>query len=212
MSESLKKQVSDLKEFTLPYYKLKDLQRTGWLEKLNIENSESVASHTLLMIVIFLFLASKYSFSNKKKLKLIQMILIHDLAESIIGDITPEAIISTKKKEMESEAFIFIINNLTPNNLRGELLNVWNEYNEHASFDSKLVHIIDKMEMLLQANFYFTNRQNIQFSQIAPFKSSVSTFIEKDKYNIKSQIDCDPHSNENKKLTEIKEILAYLCK
>jgi hypothetical protein len=68
------------------------------------------------------------------------------------------------------------------------------------------------MEMLLQADFYFTNRQNIRFSQIAPFKNSVSTFIEKDKYNIESQIDCDPHSNENKKLTEIKEILAYLCK
>lgn len=140
------------------------------------------------------------------------MILIHDLAESIIGDITPEAISSAKKKEMEYEAFSFIINNLPPNNLKRDLINVWNEYNEHTSFDSKLVHIIDKMEMLLQADFYFSNRQNIQFSHIAPFKKSVSKFVDKDKYNIKSDINCDLQINENKKLTEIKEILAYLCK
>jgi len=212
LSESLKKQVNDLKEFTLPYYKLKELQRTGWLEKLNIENSESVASHTLLMIVILLFLTSKYSFSSKKKLKLIQMILIHDLAESIIGDITPETLNSAKKKEMEDEAFGFIINNLPPNNLKKDLLKVWKEYNEHSSFDSKLVHIIDKMEMLLQADFYFWNRQNIQLSQIAPFKRSVSNFVDKDEYKSDSDISCDLQINEIKKLTEIKEILAYLCK
>jgi putative hydrolases of HD superfamily len=212
LSESLKREVNDLKEFTLPYYKLKELQRTGWLEKLNIENSESVASHTLLMIVVLLFLASKYSFSSTKKLKLIQMILIHDLAESIIGDLTPEAISSAKKKQMEDEAFRFITNNFPPNNLRKDLLNFWKEYNEHTSFDSKLVHIIDKMEMLLQADFYFSNRQNIHFSQIAPFKRSVSTFVDEDKGYIDSETHCDLQSNENKKLTEIKEILAYLCK
>ncbi|HEX5904902.1 MAG TPA: HD domain-containing protein, partial [Candidatus Nitrosocosmicus sp.] len=162
--------------------------------------------------VILLFLASKYSFSSKKKLKLIQMILIHDLAESVIGDMTPEAISSAKKKEMEDEAFSFIINNLPPNNLKRDLLNIWKEYNEHSSFDSELVHIIDKMEMLLQADFYFSNRQNIQFSQIAPFKKSVSTFVDKDKYKSDSDINSTLQINQIKKLTEIKEILAYLCK
>ena len=140
------------------------------------------------------------------------MILIHDLAESIIGDITPEAISSAKKKEIEDEAFILIINNLPQSSLRRDLINVWREYNEHTSFDSKLVHLIDKMEMLLQADFYFTNRQNIQFSQIAPFKRSVSSFVEKNKSDIESEVNCDLQSDENKKLTEIKEILAYLCK
>ena len=212
MSDSLKKQVNDLKEFTLPYYKLKDLQRTGWLEKLNIENSESVASHTLLMIVILLFLTSKYSISSSRKLRLILMILVHDLAESIIGDITPEAINPSKKRKIEEEAFSTILSKFPQNNLRKDLSDVWKEYNEHRSVDSKIIHIIDKMEMLLQADFYFENRKNIEFSQIAPFKESVSSFIEKYEYNVESRLKPNLTSNENMELAEIKEILAYLCK
>jgi putative hydrolase of HD superfamily len=212
LSDSLKKQVNDLKEFTLPYYKLKDLQRTGWLEKLNIENSESVASHTLLMIVILLFLTSKYSISSSRKLKLILMILVHDLAESIIGDITPEAINPSKKRKIEEEAFSTILSKFPQNNLTKDLSDVWKEYNEHRSVDSKIIHIIDKMEMLLQADFYFENRKNIEFSQIAPFKESVSSFIEKYEYNVESRLKPNLTSNENMELAEIKEILAYLCK
>lgn len=212
MSDNLKKQVNDLKEFTLPYYYLKDLQRTGWLEKLNIENSESVASHTLLMIVILLFLTSKYSISSSRKLKLILMILVHDLAESIIGDITPEAINPSKKRKIEEEAFSTILSKFPQNNLTKDLSDVWKEYNEHRSVDSKIIHIIDKMEMLLQADFYFENRKNIEFSQIAPFKESVSSFIEKYEYNVESRLKPNLTSNENMELAEIKEILAYLCK
>ena len=212
MSDNLKKQVNDLKEFTLPYYKLKDLQRTGWLEKLNIENSESVASNTLLMIVILLFLTSKYSISSSRKLKLILMILVHDLAESIIGDITPEAINPSKKRKIEEEAFSTILSKFPQNNLTKDLSDVWKEYNEHRSVDSKIIHIIDKMEMLLQADFYFENRKNIEFSQIAPFKESVSSFIEKYEYNVESRLKPNLTSNENMELAEIKEILAYLCK
>jgi putative hydrolase of HD superfamily len=212
LSDNLKKQVNDLKEFTLPYYNLKDLQRTGWLEKLNIENSESVASHTLLMIVILLFLTSKYSISSSRKLRLILMILVHDLAESIIGDITPEAINPSKKRKIEEDAFSTILSKFPQNNLRKDLSDVWKEYNEHRSVDSKIIHIIDKMEMLLQADFYLENRKNIEFSQIAPFKESVSSFIEKYQYNVESRLKPNLVSNENRELAEIKEILAYLCK
>ena len=204
--------MNDLKEFTFPYYKLKELQRTGWLEKLNIEDSESVASHTLLMIVILLFLSSKYSISSDRKLRLIQMILIHDLAESIVGDITPEAITPTKKKQIEDEAFRFILSRFPENNLMIDLSNVWKEYNENISVDSKLVHIIDKMEMLLQADFYFQNRQNIQASQIAPFKKSVSLYIKKNNLKTDLQSNSNVSLKEEKQLKEFKEILAYLCK
>ena len=43
------------------FYRLKELPRTGWKQKLDIANAESVASHTLLMIVLVFF------FSDKKK-------------------------------------------------------------------------------------------------------------------------------------------------
>lgn len=140
------------------------------------------------------------------------MILVHDLAESIIGDITPEAINPSKKRKIEEEAFSTILSKFPQNNLTKDLSDVWKEYNEHRSVDSKIIHIIDKMEMLLQADFYFENRKNIEFSQIAPFKESVSSFIEKYEYNVESRLKPNLTSNENMELAEIKEILAYLCK
>lgn len=212
MTDYLKAQSNDLKQFTLPYYKLKELLRTGWIEKLQIENSESVASHTLLMIVIILFLASKYSFTSEKKLKLIQMALIHDLAESIVGDITPETMSIIKKQKAEDKAFKLILKKLPQSKLRRELSNIWREYNENKSFDSRFVHIIDKMEMLLQADFYQKNRKNVKRSNVAPFKKSVSLFVKNNTDKFDMKMNSEITSTENMKLNEIKEILEYLCK
>ena len=204
-------QVDCLKKFTLPYYRLKELLRTGWVEKLDIENSESVASHTLLMIVIVLFLANKYSYSCNKKLKLIEMVLIHDIAESIVGDITPETMSILKKRQTENKAFEFILKNWLPNTLKEELSSVWNEYKEDNTFDSNLIHMIDKLEMLMQANFYLEHRENVTIEQVASFKKSVISFVNKN-CNFEAKSDFKLKSNENRELNEIKEILAYLCK
>ncbi len=212
LSVNLKTQVRDLKEFTLPYYKLKELLRTGWVEKLAIENTESVASHTLLMIVIVMFLSTKYSFSCERKLKLIQMVLIHDLAESVVGDITPESMNAIRKKQIEDNAFKLILKKLSHDKIKKEISDIWKEYNENQTFDSKLIHLIDKLEMLLQSDFYYEHRKNLRRSQIAPFKKSVWLFIQENKHNLHEQINSKIISSENKELSEIKEILAYLCK
>ncbi|HKR74423.1 MAG TPA: HD domain-containing protein [Candidatus Nitrosocosmicus sp.] len=212
MSGPLKTLSNDLKNFTLPYYKLKELLRTGWVEKLQIENSESVASHTLLMIVIVLFIATKYSFSCEKKLKLIEMALIHDVAESIVGDITPESISYTEKRQIEDNAFKLIMEKLPQSKLKLELSRIWKEYNENKSFDSKLVHIIDKLEMMLQADFYHKYRKNVERSNINPFKKSVSLFVRENTDYFKVRMNSKTMSTEDKELNEIKEILAYLCK
>jgi putative hydrolases of HD superfamily len=211
LSDKIRTEINCLNKFTLPYYKLKELLRTGWVQKLGIENSESVASHTLLMIIIVLYLSSKYSYSCKKKLKLIEMVLVHDVAESLIGDITPETMDILKKKEMEDEAFSHILKNVMPNNLKAELSAAWNEYQDDKTIDSKLVHLVDKLEMILQANFYQENKKNVTYEKIAPFKKSVSSFVNKN-YNYKGKMNFKINSNRKRELNEIKEILAYLCK
>ena len=94
-----------MSDITENFYKLKELPRTGWKQKMEIENAESVASHTLLMIVLVFFFSEKYGYSCKKKVKLIEMALIHDLAESITGDITPETMNKNRKRKLEDEAF-----------------------------------------------------------------------------------------------------------
>ncbi len=85
--------------------------------------------------------------------KVIKMALLHDLAESKIGDYTPEQLNKEKKIEMENNAFQEIIKNL-PDSIKLKYLQIWKEYQENISPESKLVHQIDRLEMTLQAKIY----------------------------------------------------------
>jgi putative hydrolase of HD superfamily len=81
------------------------------------------------------------------------MVLLHDLAESKIGDYTPNQISKEKKRELEDNAFFEIIENL-PDTLKSKYLIIWQEYQENNSPESKIVHQIDRLEMVLQAKLY----------------------------------------------------------
>jgi len=85
--------------------------------------------------------------------KIIKMILLHDLAESKIGDHTPEQLSKEKKNKLENNAFDEIIKDL-PNLIKLQYLQIWQEYQENNSLESKIVHQIDKLEMALQAKIY----------------------------------------------------------
>jgi putative hydrolase of HD superfamily len=90
---------------------------------------------------------------NYNSEKIIKMVLLHDIAESKIGDYTPEQLSKEKKTEIENNAFNEIIKKL-PDLIKSQYLQIWKEYQENTSPESKLVHQIDKLEMALQANIY----------------------------------------------------------
>jgi putative hydrolase of HD superfamily len=81
------------------------------------------------------------------------MILLHDLAESKIGDYTPKQLNKEKKNKLENSAFNEIVKNL-PDLIKSQYLQIWKEYQENNSLESKIVHQIDKLEMALQAKIY----------------------------------------------------------
>ena len=54
---------------------------------------------------------------------------------------------------VQNNAFNEIIKNL-PDLIKSQYLQIWQEYQENNSIESKLVHQIDKLEMVLQANIY----------------------------------------------------------
>lgn len=201
----------ELEELTSPFYALKDLARTGWVDKLNLKNPESVASHTLLMIVIALYFASKYSYSCKRRLRLIEMILIHDLAEALVGDITPDSKQHVYKKELENNAFDEIMSTFPDSKLKKGWKSSWEEFNSDSSSNSKLVHLIDKIEMLIQANYYLKHRNGITKNRIKPFRNSTALFLENICLNPTSKSQAQGNGIKND-LEEIKEILAHLCK
>jgi len=73
-------------DFLLLVGKLKHIKRTGWLLR-NVADPECVSGHMHRMaIVTFLLDTSK---SSLDKVRCMQLALVHDLAECVVGDITP---------------------------------------------------------------------------------------------------------------------------
>ena len=132
---------------------LKKIQRKGWIDKLSIMNSESVADHSYSMAIMGMIISDLENYNSEK---IIKMILLHDLAESEIGDYTPGEIPIEKKNELENKAFLKILENL-PDSIKSQYLSIWKEYQENNSSESQMVHQLDKLEMALQAKTYQTD-------------------------------------------------------
>jgi putative hydrolases of HD superfamily len=164
---------------------LKKVPRKGWKEKVGIDKPESVADHsygTAMMAMVF---------SDTRNLdteKILKMALLHDLAESVTGDFTPNEISKENKKIIESEAMESILSNLR-SNLAESYKEIWKEYQEGTTAESTLIHDIDRLEMAVQAAKYF--------SEGFP-KDKLQEFIEAARKEIKS-----------KELLEILNTLSY---
>ena len=81
------------------------------------------------------------------------MALLHDLAESVIGDIIPNTITNDEKILKENQTMKQILKNL-PDKIAKSYLEIWNDYQNNSSQESNLLHDIDKLEMAFQAKFY----------------------------------------------------------
>ena len=129
---------------------LKKISRQGWVNKLSLDNPESVADHSYSMAVMSMTISDLGNYDSERILK---MVLLHDLAESKIGDYIPEQISKEKKNKLENDAFCEIIKQL-PDIIQSQYLQIWQEYQENTSPESNIVHQIDKLEMVLQAKIY----------------------------------------------------------
>ncbi|MDQ6724235.1 MAG: HD domain-containing protein [Thermoproteota archaeon] len=196
--------IKEILSFLDHFYKLKEIDRTGWKTKLLLDRPESVADHTLTMIVLVLIFAEYNKYPITKTLKMIKMTLIHDLGESIIGDYMPETIEVEEKKQIETIAIKNIISQIPWTRIKKKYIKIWNEYEENKTYVSKLVHMIDKLEMAFQANYYLKNNKNINKDDLKPFFDSALKYVREN---------CKVKDN-NKKLVvdEIKQILLYLNK
>ena len=98
-----------IEKFFEKVLELKNVQRQGWKEKLEIDNPESVADHSYSTTVLSMILSDMKDLNSEK---VIRMSLLHDLAESIIGDITPDHIRKNEKITKENDAIKQILKNL----------------------------------------------------------------------------------------------------
>jgi len=163
-----------IENFFKKVLELKNVPRQGWKEKLEIDNLESVADHSYSTTVMSMILSDMEGLDSEK---IIRMALLHDLAESIIGDITPNNITKDEKIRKENIAMKQILKNL-PDKIAEPYFEIWNEYQKNSSQESRLLHDIDKLEMAFQAKFY----QNKGIP-----KEKLQTFFNTAKKEIKSK-------------------------
>ncbi|KAJ6090521.1 hypothetical protein N7486_009336 [Penicillium sp. IBT 16267x] len=134
--------------------RLKTTKREGW-RRFGI-NGESISDHMYRMSIMTMLappeLASKINIPHCTK-----MALIHDMAESLVGDITPVDLHITKAEKARREASVMdyivttLLGNVPGGALSGQQIkDVFQEYEDNVTLEAKFVHDIDKMELLLQ--------------------------------------------------------------
>jgi|TARA_B100000315_G_C14561695_1_gene580885 putative hydrolase of HD superfamily len=131
--------------------RLKKEPRRGWVLKAGVSNPESVADHTFRLILLSMMLGDLRGLNTEKMMKLA---IIHDLGESLIGDITPEDKDKVESKELDEVNAIKQLFSHLPDNLRENYSHLWTELGASSSAEAKLVHDADKLEMALQASEY----------------------------------------------------------
>ncbi len=160
-----------LEDFFKIIIDLKDVQRKGWMHKLKIKNPESVADHSFSMALMAMILSELQKLDTKK---ILEMTLLHDLVESVVGDFTPEEISKPKKLELENTAMEKILN-ILPENLIEVYQKIWNEFQLGSSEEAIFVHEMDKLEMVFQAKYYVDN--GFPKEKIQPFIDTANTEI-----------------------------------
>lgn len=95
-------------------------------------------------------LASKINIPHCTK-----MALVHDMAEALVGDITPvDGVPKTEKNRREATTMDYFTKNLlgrVNGGLTGQqIMDIWQEYEDSVTLESKFVHDVDKIELILQ--------------------------------------------------------------
>lgn len=136
---------------------LKRIPRTGWVRS-NVEHPESVADHSMRTA----FLAMIICPPEVEKDKAVKMALIHDVAESIVSDITPlDGVTLEDKYTRENNAWTEISQSLGTD----EMQKLWAEMEAGKSLEAKFVYQLDKLEMLIQAEEYEKLQPGLDLSQ-----------------------------------------------
>lgn len=127
---------------------LKSTKRTGWLRAgVDPQKCESVADHAFYVVLF----AALFSDESLDRATVLDMAIVHDLAEIVVGDLTPSDCSRVEKTERERAAMVELCRAL-PNGQRW--FGVWEAYERQESPEAKFVRAIDRMEMARQAALY----------------------------------------------------------
>ena len=167
---------------------LKGLPRTGWLDR-GIAPSlvESVADHSYgVALLAWLCAVERHAAgADLDPRRVLELALIHDLAEAEIGDVTPydparipddadrearrafldrrhirDPLRDEQKRSHEDAAMQKLVSAL-PNATRSELDSAWNELRTGTSAEARFVKQVDHLETFLQSRRYLRDHPDL---------------------------------------------------
>ena len=131
--------------------RLKNVIRTGWTEwNVERERLESVAEHVFSVQMLAIAMQSEYQY-DIDIMKVVYMLAIHELGETIIGDLTQFQIDKAEKEKIEHAAVHKILSGL----LEGpQIEELFLEFDAHRTKEAMFAYQCDKLECDLQSKLY----------------------------------------------------------
>ena len=134
--------------------KLKYKIRSAWDERhwnINKDRLESIAEHVYGVCILAISIDSEFDMGIDIS-KVLKMLIIHEIGEVLIGDITPFDNVTLEEKEIiEHQAMDDVLGDLVK---KEELLGLLLEFDERKSKESQFAYLCDKLEADLQAKVY----------------------------------------------------------
>lgn len=150
MNDRLKKQIDFIREID----KVKDIiRRSKRFESDLYENDAEHSWHIAVMAVVL------FEYSNRKDidlLKVIKMLLIHDLVEIHAGDYIFYTDKQAEKEQKEKEGAEKIFG-LLPEDQKIKFKGLWEEFEERVTPEAKYARVLDRLEPIMQ-NYYNEGR------------------------------------------------------
>ncbi|XBW34884.1 hypothetical protein QEN19_000448 [Hanseniaspora menglaensis] len=154
--ENLSKPLSPTKNMLFVFHLIEALKyqkRTGWVDR-GLEDCESISDHIFRVTFMSQFLKSP----NLNISKCFSIALAHDIAEALVGDITPtdKTVDKHEKHYREKITIEYICDLIKPYNEEAakKLLEDWNAYENVSCEEAVYVKDLDKYELLVQAFEY----------------------------------------------------------
>lgn len=131
--------------------RLKNIVRTGWIDwKVQRDRLESIAEHIFGVQMLALAMKSEYQY-DIDIMKVIYMLAIHELGETIIGDLTQFQISKEEKEKIEHDA----VHNILDSMIDGEQIEeLFLEFDAHETPEAKFAYQCDKLECDIQSKLY----------------------------------------------------------
>jgi putative hydrolase of HD superfamily len=162
--------------------RLKQVFRTSWTSG---GHRESAASHSWRLCLMALVFAR--GFPEADFGRLIKLCIVHDLGEAIRGDIPAIEQTPGAPKAAEERADLLTLAVPLPEEIRAEIVALWDEYEAAVTPEAQVAKALDKLETMLQHNqganppdfdYAFNLGYGRKFTDALPLAAAIRSFID----------------------------------